>query len=178
MDLATAYQILHEYTKGEPLLKHAESVSIVMEAYAKKLGQNPEQWKIAGLLHDADYEAYPEKHPNLIVARLREMGEEDLAYAISAHYTKWGNEAKTLMDKALIASDELTGFIIACARVRPDGLDTLESTGVMKKLKQKSFAAGVDREEVQTGAELLGVSMEEHIAFIIEALRSNQFAIR
>lgn len=114
-----ARTILYEYTQGESLLRHARSVELVMEAYGKKLGEDPEQFAIAGMLHDADYERYPEKHPGIIVKKLRDLGEEELAYAISAHYTQWGNPCKTLLDKALLASDELTGFIIAVAQVRP-----------------------------------------------------------
>ena len=154
-------------------MRHARSVELVMEAYGKHLGKDPEQFAMAGLLHDADYEAYPEEHPKIIVQRLRDLGEEELAYAISAHYTKWGNPAKSTLDKALLACDELTGFIIAVAQVRPQGILEMKPKSVTKKLKTASFAASVDREEVRLGAELLGVEMNEHIAFIIEVLQAN-----
>jgi predicted hydrolase (HD superfamily) len=126
---------------------------------------------VTGLLHDADYEKYPDRHPNLIVERLREMGEEEMAYAISAHYTKWNIPQESLLDKALLACDELTGFIIAVARVRPNGMEGLAAKSVRKKLKQKGFAAKVDRGEIQTGVELLGVDLGEHITFLVEALQ-------
>jgi predicted hydrolase (HD superfamily) len=145
-----------------------------MEAYAEKLNENKDEWAIAGLLHDADYEVFPEKHPQVIVTKLSEMGEEKIAHAISAHYTKWNVPYETLLDKALLACDELTGFIVACCQVRPDGITSLETKSVVKKLKDKGFAAKVDREEVYKGAELLGIDLNEHIAFIIEVLKKNR----
>lgn len=165
-----ALEILNSLTKGESLLRHARSVELVMESYALKLGQDPEEWAIAGLLHDADYEKYPDQHPKIIVSKLQELGEEKVAYAISTHYTKWGVPQLNLLDKALLACDELTGFIIACCQVRPDKITGLQSKSVIKKLKQKSFAAKVDRDEVYLGAELMGVNLAEHIDFIIGVL--------
>ena len=126
------------------------------------------------MLHDADYEAYPEDHPNRIVAMLREKGEEKMAHAISAHYTKWNVPYETRLDKALIACDELTGFIVACCQVRPDGINGLTPKSVKKKLKQKSFAAKVERDEIQAGVEMLGVDMTAHIQFIIDVLLANR----
>jgi len=169
-----AYQILTSMTKGDSLLRHARSVELVMAAYAEKLGENPEEWAIAGLLHDADYEAWPEEHPNRIVKLLRDKGEEKIAHAISAHYTKWNVPYETTLDKALLACDELTGFIIACCHVRPDGIATLTPKSVKKKLKSASFAAKVDRNEINTGVELLGVDMTEHIQFIIDVLKKHR----
>ena len=130
-----AKKILTEYTKGESLLRHARSVELVMEAYANKLGEDPEVWAVTGMLHDADYEAFPDQHPNIIVNLLKEKDEEMIAHAISAHYTKWGVSYDTLLDKALLACDEITGFIIACCHVRPEGIDTLTSKSVKKKIK-------------------------------------------
>jgi predicted hydrolase (HD superfamily) len=150
------------------------SIELVMTAYAKKFNENEEEWAIAGLLHDADYEAYPEEHPNIIVTKLREQGDEKIAHAISAHYTKWNVPYTNNLDKALLACDELTGFIIACCQVRPEGVSTLEPKSVIKKLKDKGFAAKVERDEVYKGAELLGVDLKEHIAFIINVLRENK----
>ncbi len=169
-----AVAILQELTQGESLLRHARSVELVMRAYAEKLGEEVEEWGIAGMLHDADYEAFPEEHPNVIVGRLREMGEEKIAHAISAHYTKWEVSYETTLDRGLIACDELTGFIGACALVRPEGIDTLAAKSVKKKLKDKSFAAKVEREEVTKGAELFGVDLTEHIDFIIGVLREHK----
>ncbi|WP_299820472.1 HD domain-containing protein [uncultured Pontibacter sp.] len=169
-----AQTILHSMTTSESLLRHARTVELVMEAYAHKLGENAEQWAITGLLHDADYQAYPEQHPHIIVKLLQEKGETEVAHAISAHYTKWGVSYDTLLDKALIACDELTGFVVACAQVRPQRLEGLEAKSVIKKLGQKSFAASVDREEVSKGAALFGVDLKEHIAFIISVLQKHQ----
>jgi predicted hydrolase (HD superfamily) len=123
------------------------------------------------MLHDADYEKWPEEHPSRIVAWLRERNEEELAYAISAHYTKWNVPYKSPLDKALVACDELTGFIVACCLVRPEGVSTLQSKSVKKKLKDKAFAAKVERAEVHAGVEILGVELTDHIDFIIEALK-------
>jgi predicted hydrolase (HD superfamily) len=169
-----ALTVLRQMTSSESLLRHARTVELVMEAYANKLGENPEEWAVAGLLHDADYEAYPEQHPNVIVQLLREKGEEKIAHAISAHYTHWGVPYETTLDKGLIACDELTGFVVACAQVRPQRLEGLEAKSVTKKLNTKSFAASVDREEVRQGAVLFGVDLKTHIEFIIAVLRENQ----
>src|SRR5260221_9920473 len=166
--------LLTSMTKSESLLRHMRTVELVMEAYAIKLGEDPERWAMAGLLHDADYEASPDKHPNVIVEKLNTVGENEIAHAISAHYTHWNVAYETLLDKALIACDEITGFIVACCQVRPDGIASLETKSVMKKLKDKGFAAKVDRYEVTKGAELFGVDMHEHVAFIIETLRKNR----
>ena len=174
MNRGEALVLLQSMTKSESLLRHMRTIELVMEAYAIKLGQNPDPWAIAGLLHDADYEAFPDQHPNVIVEKLKTMGEHEIAHAISAHYTRWNVPYDTLLDKALLACDELTGFIVACCQVRPDGITTLETKSVVKKLKDKGFAAKVDRYEVTKGAELFGVDMNEHIAFIIDTLRKNR----
>jgi predicted hydrolase (HD superfamily) len=145
-----------------------------MRAAALRYGPGEEaveQWGLAGLLHDADYEKWPEQHPQHIVAWLEERGEVDLAYAISAHYTQWGKEYRSQLDKALLACDELTGLIVACCYLRPDGIASLTPKSVKKKLKDKKFAAGVDRFEVTEGARLLGVEMGDHIQFLIDALK-------
>jgi predicted hydrolase (HD superfamily) len=168
-----AWQQLEQWTQSHSLLKHAQAVEIVMRqaAYRYGNGQNEEEkWGIAGLLHDADYEKWPNEHPKLIVAWLREHEAHDIAHAISAHYTKWQVTYETNLDKALLACDELTGFIVACARVRPEGITTLNAKSVIKKLKDKAFAAKVEREEIFAGVELLGVDINTHIQFIIEAL--------
>ena len=169
-----AHEILVSMTQSQSLLRHMRTVELVMEAYAEKLGEPKEEWAVAGLLHDADYEAYPEQHPNIIVEKLNGMGESKIAHAISAHYTKWNVSYDTTLDKALLACDELTGFIVACCQVRPDGITSLETKSVVKKLKDKGFAAKVDREEVFKGTELFGVDLNDHITFIIDVLRKNR----
>lgn len=170
-------QILLTMTKSASLLRHMRTIELVMEAYAEKLGEDRDEWAIAGLLHDADYEAYPDQHPNIIVTKLRELGNERIAHAISAHYTKWNVLYETTLDKALLACDELTGFIVACCQVRPDGITTLETKSVIKKLKDKNFAAKVERDEVYKGVELFGVNLDDHIGFIIEVLKKNRIEL-
>jgi predicted hydrolase (HD superfamily) len=174
MTLSEARTILNEMTKSASLLRHMRTIELVMTAYAEKFGENTEEWAIAGLLHDADYEAFPEQHPGIIVEKLRGLGEEIIAHAISAHYTKWNVPYTNRLDKALLACDELTGFIVACCQVRPDGITTLEPKSVIKKLKDKGFAAKVERDEVYKGAELLGVDLQEHIGFIIDVLKKHR----
>jgi predicted hydrolase (HD superfamily) len=165
---------LHAWTKTESLLKHARAVEIVMRAAAAKYGgegADPETWAITGLIHDADYEQWPEDHPRKTVDWLRQQGAEDIAYAVSFHQTAWNLPPKTAMDKCLLACDELAGFVVACCLVRPEGIATLEPKSVKKKLKDKAFAAKVDRAIIQQGAELLGVDLGEHIQFVIDALK-------
>ena len=174
MNREEAREILQSMTDGDSLLRHARTVELVMEAYAEKFNEDPEEWAVTGMLHDADYEKYQEEHPNRIVALLREKGEEKIAHAISAHYTKWNVPYETTLDKALLACDELTGFIVACCQVRPEGIETLTAKSVKKKLKQKSFAAKVEREEIAAGVEMLGVDMTEHINFIIDVLKEHK----
>jgi predicted hydrolase (HD superfamily) len=174
MKRAEARIILEEMTKNPSLLRHMRTVELVMEAYAAKYGEDQDEWANAGLLHDADYEVYPDQHPAIIVDKLQQLGETMIAHAIAAHYTKWNVSYDTLLDKGLLACDELTGFIVACCQVRPDGITSLETKSVVKKLKDKGFAAKVDREEVYKGAELLGVDLQDHIGFIIEVLRKNR----
>jgi len=174
MTRSEAKELLASLTQSQSLLRHMRTLELVMEAYAEKFGENKDEWAIAGLLHDADYEAYPEKHPQVIVDKLRIMGEEKIAHAISAHYTKWNVSYDNLLDKALLACDELTGLIVACCQVRPDGIASLETKSVIKKLKDKGFAAKVDRDEVYKGIELLGVELEGHVTFIIEVLKKHR----
>jgi predicted hydrolase (HD superfamily) len=169
-----AWEKLCEWTKTDSLRKHARAVEVVMREAARRYGPGDaaiEQWGIAGMLHDADYEQWPEEHPGRIVAWLRHQGEEEIAYAVSAHYTTWGITPKSPLDRSLLACDELTGFVIACCLVRPEGVRTLTPKSVRKKLKDKAFAAKVDRREVSSGIEILGVDPSEHIQFIVEALR-------
>lgn len=169
-----AYKLFLEWTETPSLRKHGRAVEIVMQQAAHRYGRGKEdeqRWGIAGLLHDADYEKWPESHPGRTVQWLIEHGEPEVAHAVSAHYTKWSVPYETPLDRALLACDELTGFIVASCLVRPDGITTLTPQSVKKKLKDKAFAAKVEREEVQAGASLLGVDLGEHIQFIIDALR-------
>ena len=169
-----AYALLRSWTDNDALMTHGRAVEVVMRAAALRYGageDDVERFGLAGLLHDADYDRWPEEHPQRIVAWLTERGEDDIAHAISAHYTKWGVPYESTLDKALLACDELTGFVGACCLVRPEGIATLTAKSVKKKLKQRSFAAGVERDEVAAGVEQLGVDLDEHIGFIIEALK-------
>ncbi len=169
-----AWTLLTEWTDSESLRKHARAVEIVMRGAADQYGEGAgdvEAWGIAGMLHDADYDKWPEDHPNRIVAWLSERGEVSIAHAISAHYTKWNVPYESTLDKALLACDELTGFIVACCLVRPEGVATLAPKSVKKKLKDKAFAAKVERSEVHAGIEKLGADLTEHIQFIIDALK-------
>jgi predicted hydrolase (HD superfamily) len=168
-----ALEQLRAWTTNPSLLGHARAVEIVMRAAASKYGENadPDVWAITGLLHDADYDQWPEEHPRRIVDWLRQQGEEEMAYAVSFHQTKWNLPPKTQMDKALLACDELAGFIVACCLVRPEGIATLEPKSVKKKLKDKAFAAKVDREVIKNSVELLGVNFDEHIQFVIDAMK-------
>src|SRR5262245_60813032 len=169
-----AWRQLCEWTKTEALRTHARAVELVMRAAAQRYGRGEadvEAFGLAGLLHDADYEAWPEEHPRRVVAWLREQGEEELAHAISAHYTQWGVPYLSTLDKALLACDELTGFVGACCHVREGGILSLEARSVLKKLKDKGFAAKVERAEVHAGCAQLGVELAAHVEFVIEALR-------
>ena len=169
-----ALEQLREWTKTGSLLAHARTVEIVMREAARRYGgpdANEETWALTGLLHDADYEKWPDEHPRRIVDWLQEQGEEEIAYAVSFHQTKWDLPPKSQMDKALLACDELAGFVIACCLVRPDGVVSLAPKSVKKKLKDKAFAAKVDREIIRNSIELLGVDLGEHVQFVIDALK-------
>lgn len=162
------------WTRTPSLRNHARAVELVMRAAAHRYGtgaEDEERWGLAGMLHDADYEQWPDEHPRRIVAWLREQGEEEIAHAVSAHHTEWNVPYETPLDRALLACDELTGFVVACALVRPDGIHSLTPRSVKKKFKDKKFAAKVERKEVTAGAELLEVDLAEHIQFVIDSLR-------
>ncbi len=168
-----AWRKLCEWTESDSLRKHARAVEIAMRAAALRYGagsSDVERFGLAGLLHDADYERWPKEHPERIVAWLRERGEEQAAHAVSAHYTGWNVPQESALDRALLACDELTGFIVACALVRPGGIATLEPKSVLKKLRDAGFAAKVERAEVAAGARLLEVELGDHVAFLIGAL--------
>jgi len=169
-----AEKLLFEWTQTPALRIHARSVELVMRALARRYGEDEERFGLAGLLHDADYEKFPDDHPAHTVARLEELGEDDLAHAVRSHYTKWGVTPETLMAKCLLACDELTGFVSACSLVHPEGISGLKVKSVKKKLKQKSFAAKVDREEIRQGVEQLGVELDELVELITDTLRENR----
>jgi putative nucleotidyltransferase with HDIG domain len=169
-----AWDTLCRYTQSEALRRHALAVEAATGAYARKLGGDEELWRVAALLHDFDYEIHPtlDKHPQDGAPILREEGyPEEVVETVLSHAEHLGLPRDTPLKKALFACDELSGFVHACGLVRPDGIDTLMPKSVRKKLKQPSFAAGVNRDDVTKGAEGLGVDLDEHIAFVIEALR-------
>jgi putative nucleotidyltransferase with HDIG domain len=169
-----AWETLTRYTTSEALLRHALAVEAAVRAYARKFGEDEELWAATALLHDFDYEIHPtlERHPQDGAPILREEGyPEELIEAVLSHANHLDVPRDTLLKKTLFACDELSGFVHACGLVRPDGIDTLEPRSVKKKLKQPSFAAGVNREDVYSGAEELGVDLDEHIAFLVEALK-------
>jgi predicted hydrolase (HD superfamily) len=171
-----AKELLQEWVDDPSLARHCRVTSALMERAAHRYGRGEEEaerWSIAGLLHDADYERWPDEHPQRVVAWLKEREEPEIAHTVSAHHTKWGVAAETQLDRALLACDELGGFVVAYAQMRPDGLRGMSPKGVRKKLRDKSFAAGVDRDEVAAGFEALGVEPGEHIAFVIEALNED-----
>ena len=180
MNRAEAVQLMQEHTQSPSLRQHMLAVEAAMRAYAEKHGADPETWGIVGLLHDFDYEKFPnhersptEGHPAWGVALLREKGvPEPMCRAILGHGAYTGVPRDSLMAQTLFAVDELCGFLVACALVRPSkSFVDLEVSSVKKKLKDKGFARGVNRDEVHQGAAELGVPLDEHIAFVIQALR-------
>lgn len=180
MTRADAIALMHEYTPSDALRKHMYAVEAAMRALARRHGENEEMWGLTGLLHDFDYQRFPnpdhsptEGHPAEGSRILAERGyPEELRRAILGHASYLGVMRDTLMARALFAVDELCGFLVACALVRPSrSLADLEVSSVKKKLKDKAFARGVNREEVRQGAEELGVPLEEHVQFVLEALR-------
>ena len=170
-----AWELLNEYTKKDGLIKHALAVEAAMRAYGEKFGEDPEPWGIVGLLHDFDYERYPslDDHPQKGAEILREKGLPlEWIMAILGHARHAGVQRESLMAKALYAVDELTGFIVAVALVRPSKkVAEVTAKSVKKKMKDKAFAAAVNREDIQQGAEELGVNLDEHITTVIEAMQ-------
>jgi putative nucleotidyltransferase with HDIG domain len=169
-----AWETLTRYTKSEALLRHALAVEAAVRAYARRLGGDEEFWGATALLHDFDYEIHPtlDRHPQDGAPILREEGyPEELIEAVLSHAEHLHMPRDTDLKRALFACDELAGFIHACGLVRPDGIETLTPKSVKKKLKQPSFAAGVHRDEVYAGAELLGVDLDEHIETVTDAMK-------
>jgi putative nucleotidyltransferase with HDIG domain len=174
-DRESAWCLLTEFTRSESLRKHALAVEACMRAYARKLGQNEELWGVVALLHDFDYEKYPslEDHPYKGNEILKERGwPEEIRRAIMSHAEYTGVTRDTPMEKALSACDELAGFITAVALVKPGkSLAEVDAKSVRKKMKDKAFARSVNRNDIVTGAAELGVDLEEHIAFCIDAMK-------
>ena len=169
-----AWDTLTRYTKSEALLRHALAVEAAVRGYARRFGEDEEVWGVTALLHDFDYEMHPtlDQHPQDGAQILRDEGyPEEIIEAILSHAEHLAMPRDTPLKKTLFACDELAGFIHACGLVRPTGLDGLEPKSVKKKLKQPSFAAGVHRDEVYAGAELLRIDLDEHIVNVVEALQ-------
>ena len=169
-----AWDLVCEWVDSDSLRKHLLGVEAAMRAYARSYGEDEEMWAVAGLVHDLDYERYPDLetgHPRYALKELEQRGyPQDVIDAVAGHAEFMGVPRETQMAKTLFAVDELSGFIAACALVRPTGLEGMKPKSVKKKLKQPSFAAGVNREEVQRGAEELGVDFDQHVAFVIAAM--------
>ena len=182
----SAVALMHEYTTNDSLRKHMLAVEAGMRAYATRFGEDPDRWGLAGLIHDFDYERYPnaahsptEEHPSWGVRYLRERGwPEDILDAILGHAAYCNTPRRTKMAQALFAVDELTGLITATALVKPSrSVMDVEVSSVKKKMKDKAFARGVNREDVLLGVQELGVPLDEHIQFVIEAMRQNAAAL-
>ncbi len=173
-----AWTLLCEWTASDSLRRHALAVEAAMRAYAPKFGGDPELWGLTGLVHDLDYERYPDAedgHPRYAMRELAAAGyPADLVRAVASHATYLNVARITPMERALYAVDELCGFVLACAYVRPEGLAGMTPKSVKKKLKQPSFAAAVDRDELREGALELGVDFDEHLSTVIGALAERQ----
>ena len=174
MNREESWELLCEWTESDSLRKHMLAVEAAMRAYARRFGEDEEKWGVTGLLHDMDYEKHPtpDEHPMVGVRELERRGyPEDVLHAIKGHADYLDVPRDTQMSKTLYAVDELSGFIVACALMRPEGLENMKAKSVRKKMKQKSFAAAVNRDDIVRGAEELGVDLNEHIEFVASALR-------
>ena len=173
-DREAAVALLEEWVENDGLRKHMYAVEAAVRHYARMKGADEDLWGLAGLLHDLDWEKYPENHPNTAVEHLREAGyPEEVLQAILAHRSDFtGVEPTSELDKVLVACDELSGLVFATCLVRPTGIDDLKPKSVAKKLKDKAFAAGVSRDEVARGLELIGLERAEHIQNVIDGLRT------
>ena len=173
-----AWSLLTEWVESESLRRHCLAVETAMRAYARARGDDEELWGVVGLLHDMDYERYPDLdtgHPRVALAELEKMDVDPVVVrAIASHADFLEVSRDTPMEKTLYAVDELSGFILACAYVRPEGIHGLTPKSVKKKLKQPSFAAAVNRDEMRAGAEELGVDFDEHLSIVIAALAEKQ----
>ncbi|MBS4537121.1 HDIG domain-containing protein [Clostridium sp. D2Q-11] len=174
MNREKAFKLLNEYVKTDSLIKHCLAVEASMIAYAKEFNEDIEKWSICGLLHDIDFEMYPETHPYKGLEILRKNGySEDLIMAVKGHAVK-DESRDSLMAKTLFAVDELSSFVVACALVRPTKLEGMKPKSVKKKFKTKSFAAAVDRDQIDESAGDLGVDMNDHLNIIIKGLQDRE----
>ena len=171
-----AWELFCEWTPSESLRRHVLAVEACMRAYARKFGEDEERWGLVGMLHDLDYERYPDLHtghPRYALAELERLGfPDDMVRAVASHADYLEVSRDSSMEKTLFAVDELSGFVMACAYVRPQGIHGLTPKSVKKKMKSPAFAAAVSREDLRRGAEDLGVDFDEHVATVIEALAS------
>lgn len=183
---SSALALVHEWTQSESLRKHMLAVETAMRAYARRLGADEDAWGVAGLIHDFDYERFPNEaqaadaeHPAEGVRHLRSLGwPEDICEAVLGHAHYTGVARVTPMAKALFAVDELTGLITACALVKPSkAVADVDVSGVRKKMKDKAFARGVNRDDIVQGAEALGVQLDEHIGVVLSAMQANARAL-
>jgi putative nucleotidyltransferase with HDIG domain len=169
-----AWQLFCEWTPSESLRRHVLAVEACMRAYARKFGEDEERWGLVGMLHDLDYERYPDLetgHPRYALVELERLGfPEDMIRAIASHADYLGVSRDTAMEKTLFAVDELSGFVMACAYVRPQGVTGLTPKSVKKKMKSPAFAAAVSRSDMYEGAEKLGIDFDEHVTFVVAAL--------
>ena len=174
-DYNASIELMHEYVKNENLRKHMYAVSEAMRQYARKFGEDEEKWAIVGILHDFDWEIHPnaEEHPSKGSEILKEKGwSEEIRRAILSHADYTGVTRDSLMEKTLFACDELSGFIVACAYVQPSKkLEDVKLESVKKKMKKKEFARNVNREDITKGAEELGVALDDHIEFTLNAIK-------
>ena len=177
MNRDEAWQLLNEFTKNESLIKHALSVEAAMAHYARHFGEDEGLWRVVGLIHDFDYERWPDPadHPQRGAEILRERGVDETIVGAVLSHAEWNRQEYPLdcpLRKVLAAVDELCGFITACALVRPGRLEGLKPKSVRKKMKQPAFAAAVSRDDITQGAELLGIELNEHVAHVIEAMQA------
>ena len=176
-----AWALFCEWTPSESLRRHVLAVEACMRAYAERFGEDPERWGLTGMLHDLDYERYPDPetgHPRMAIAELERLGfPDDVVRAVASHADYLDVPRETRMEKALYAVDELSGFVMACAYVRPEGIVGMTPKSVRKKMRASAFAAAVDRDAMVRGAEELGVDFDEHVAFVVAAMEPHADAL-
>ncbi len=176
-DFKTSENLLNEYIRNENLKKHCYAVESAMRFYSKKLGEDEDRWASAGLLHDLDWELYPDTHPNTAVPILENAGyDREIIDAVLGHAYPDRTDVprESFMAKHLFACDEITGFIMAYSLMKPGGLNEVEPKGIKKKMKDKAFAKNVSREDIINGAEDIGLGLDEHLINVIEAMKSDE----